>query len=71
MSIGQGVAQFTAPERRGYSVDETAKIIGCGRVTVYELIKQGRLRRVKVGARTIIPMSEIEKLLNGDDNRTA
>ncbi len=71
MANGQAVSQLTAPERRGYSVDEIAQIIGCGRVTVYELIKQGRLRRVKVGARTIIPLSEIEKLLNGDDNCAA
>jgi len=58
-------------ERQGYSPAEAARTIGCGRTTIYELIKQGRLRVVKIGVRTIIPRTEIDRLLNGDDNRAA
>jgi len=59
-------------ERRGYSPAEAARIIGCGRTKMYDLIKEGRIRVVKIGARTIIPKSEIDRLLNGtDDSRAA
>lgn len=59
-------------ERQGYSPAEAAHTIGCGRTTIYELIKQGRLRVVKIGVRTIIPRTEIERLLaGGNDDRAA
>lgn len=59
-------------ERRGYSPVEAARIVGCGRTKMYDLIKEGRIRVVKIGARTIIPKSEIDRLLNGtDDTRAA
>jgi excisionase family DNA binding protein len=59
-------------ERRGYSPAEAARIVGCGRTKMYDLIKEGRVRIVKIGARTIIPKSEIDRLLNGtDDTRAA
>jgi excisionase family DNA binding protein len=54
-------------ERQGYSVDECAYMIGCGRTKVFDLIKEGRIRVVKIGVRTIIPKSEIDRLLNGAD----
>lgn len=59
-------------ERRGYSPAEAARIVGCGRTKMYDLIKERRIRVVKIGARTIIPKSEIDRLLNGtDDTRAA
>jgi len=64
--------EFERLERRGYSPTEAARIIGCGRTKVYDLIKEKRIRVVKIGARTIIPKSEIDRLLNGtDDTRAA
>ena len=58
-------------EREGYSPGEAAKVIGVGRTTVHALINQKRLRVVKVGARTIIPRGEIDRLLrvDADENR--
>ncbi len=58
-------------ERQGFSADEAARIIGIGRTTVYDLIKQGRIRSVKIGVRRIIPKGEIDRLLGGDDNGAA
>ncbi len=58
-------------ERRGYSPAEAARIIGCGRTKMYDLIKEGRIRVVKIGTRTIIPKSEIDRLLNGTDDTRA
>ncbi len=59
-------------ERQGYNVGEAARIIGVGRTTLHKMMNQGRIRPVKVGARTIIPKSEIDRLLSGtDDTRAA
>jgi len=58
-------------ERQGYNVRESARIVGVGRTTMHKMIREGRIRPVKIGARTIIPKSEIDRLLNGtDDART-
>lgn len=59
-------------ERQGYNVGEAARIIGVGRTTMHKMLNQGRIRPVKIGARTIIPKSEIDRLLNGtNDDRAA
>lgn len=52
-------------ERQGYNVSEAARIVGVGRTTMHKMLNQGHIRRVKIGARTIIPKSEIDRLLNG------
>ncbi len=56
-------------EREAYTVDETAHALNVGRVTVYRLIKEGRLRRVKLGTRTVVPRDAIERILRGEDAR--
>lgn len=44
------------------SVDETASLIGASRRTIYRIIKNGQLKVAKIGSRTIIKRSEIDKL---------
>ncbi len=60
------VSHQTAPpiERQGLRIEEAAHALGCGRTTVFKLIRDGRLRVVKLGTRTVIPRSEIERLFN-------
>lgn len=58
-------------ERQGYNVSEAARIIGIGRTTMHKMLNQGRVRPIKIGARTIIPKSEIDRLLNGSDDTRA
>ncbi len=41
--------------RYAYSVEEAAHQIGVGRSKIFELIKEGKLSAVKVGARTLVP----------------
>jgi excisionase family DNA binding protein len=43
------------------SVVETARRLGIGRTAVYELIGEGRLHVVKLGARTLVAVSELER----------
>ena len=46
-----------------YNVHEVAAMLGLGRTTVYKLLDEGHLSRVKVGARTLIPARDVEALL--------
>jgi excisionase family DNA binding protein len=45
------------------SPTEAAAALGISRVKVFGLMKEGRLRRVKLGRRTVIPRGEIDRLL--------
>src|SRR5688572_646376 len=44
------------------SISETSRLLGASRMTIYRQIKQGTIRTGKIGRRTIIKRSEIEKL---------
>lgn len=54
----------TKPERRGYSVDATAKITDLSRSTIYRLIGIRKLKTVKVLGRRIILGPSIDALLD-------
>ncbi len=58
-------------ERKGMRVEDFARSVGIGRTTAYRLINQGHIRAIKIGARTIIPRSEVDRLLSAgsDTNR--
>jgi len=49
------------------TVREAARATGLGRTTIYKLIDDGKLRRVKVGKRSLIVFSDLEKLVAPDD----
>jgi excisionase family DNA binding protein len=50
-------------DRLAYSPSETAKLIGVGRTTLYELIGNGSLETVKLGSRRLITRDAIDRLL--------
>lgn len=50
--------------RKAYKVNEVAAILGLGRTTIYRLISDGELQRIKIGSSTLIPAADIEALLN-------
>ena len=50
-------------QREGLRVEEAAFVLGCGRTTIFQLIREKRLRVVKIGARTIVPRAEIARFL--------
>ena len=49
-------------EKDFLSIAEISKLLGASRITIYRQIKQGNIRAGKIGRRTIIKRSEIEKL---------
>jgi excisionase family DNA binding protein len=41
-------------------VREAARVLGLGRDSCYALVREGRLRAVRVGRRVLIPRAELE-----------
>ena len=44
-----------------YPIDEAATQLGCGRTTVYSLIKAGDLQSVHIGRRAFIPAESLNR----------
>jgi excisionase family DNA binding protein len=42
------------------SVREAARELGIGRDSAYGLVREGRLRSVRIGARVLVPRAELE-----------
>lgn len=42
------------------SINDTVRVIGLSRPTIYKLIHAGDLRAVKCGGRTMIPMESVQ-----------
>jgi len=49
------------------SVREAVRVTGLGKTTLFKLIDTGKLRRVKVGKRTLIPFADLKKLVGEGD----
>jgi excisionase family DNA binding protein len=52
-------------KRRALSPREAERTLGISHATFYRLIKVGRLKTIKLGSRTIIPVEAIDALLSG------
>lgn len=50
-------------ERLSYTVAEAAKTTGLSRATIFNLLNEGRLTRLKVGARTLIGADDLRQFL--------
>ncbi|WP_321326839.1 helix-turn-helix domain-containing protein [uncultured Parasphingorhabdus sp.] len=50
-------------QRKTYKVNEVVRILGIGRTTIYKLIGQGELQRIKIGASTLISADSVDALL--------
>lgn len=49
-------------EKEFLSIEETCSLLGASRMTIYRQIKKGTIKIAKLGRRTIIKRSEIDKL---------
>ena len=48
-----------------FSVDQAAALLGIGRTNVYALMRDGKLRSVKVGGRRLIPRTALVSFVAG------
>lgn len=72
MSAAYSVALPTTPvQALAYSISDTSKALGCGRDKTYDLIREGKLRVVKLGSRSVVPVRDIERLLGLDSSASA
>jgi excisionase family DNA binding protein len=53
------------------TVPEALRLTGLGRTSLYRLIEEKKLRRVKVGSRTLIDFGSIKKLVEGQVEQAA
>jgi excisionase family DNA binding protein len=51
------------PERAAFSVAEAAVLTGIGRDGIYAAIRQGQLRAKKLGRRTVIRRTDLDRFL--------
>ena len=45
------------------SINDTAKVLGLGRTSIYSMIAEGRLESFKLGRRTLIRVESIRRLV--------
>lgn len=50
-------------DRKAYKLNEVAQTLGLGRTTIYKLLREGELRKIKIGATTLIPAESLDALL--------
>jgi excisionase family DNA binding protein len=55
------------PDRFAYRISDACVALGIGRTSLYELVKSGELRLIKLAGRTLVPRSELERLTRIDD----
>src|SRR5690606_1208725 len=63
--ITQPIEQLKAKEF--LSIMEVCQLVGISRRTVYRLIEQGDLKKIKVGSRTLIKRSALNRLLSNKE----
>ncbi|MCV7037115.1 helix-turn-helix domain-containing protein [Mycolicibacterium moriokaense] len=52
-------------QRKLCTIPNVCAQLDVGRTTVYSLIDDGTLRRVKIGARTLIPQADVDAFVAG------
>ena len=62
-SLPAGLAVPPNAARVAHSVENTAALLDVGRTTVFEMIRTGRLKAVKLGGRTLIPDAALRDFL--------
>ncbi len=63
--FGYGTECQNMLQRAAYSVNETLEILPIGRTKLYDLMNHRKLRKVKVGKKTLILASDIQTFLEG------
>jgi excisionase family DNA binding protein len=51
-------------EKLAHSIQRAANRLDCGRTTIYGLIRNGQLQAVKLGSRTLVLESSLQRLLS-------
>lgn len=52
-------------QRRTFTVEEAARLLGVSRGVAYESARRGELPAIRLGRRLVIPRQRLEELLGG------
>ena len=58
--------RFDLSERMAYRVSDACDALGISRTSLYQLVKIGELKVIKIAGRTLVPRSELERLTHVD-----
>jgi excisionase family DNA binding protein len=62
LSLGISRATLAALTIKARRVNDACQALGISRSTLYKLAAQGKIRVIKIGGRTLVPESEINRL---------
>ena len=65
------IPNIPTQEKIALRINETVAVSGLSRSTIYELLKAGKLRAVKIGGRRLILRQDLQALLERNANRPA
>jgi excisionase family DNA binding protein len=60
-------AQSPASEKRPYTVDQVAYILGVARGTAYEAIRRKEIPSIRIGRRILVPRAKFDAMLGEDE----
>ena len=58
-------------EQQYISIPELAKLLGLSRIAVYQRVKSGKIKAVKIGRNYAIPQKYVQEILGKDLNESA
>ena len=64
---GDNALNYGAPVKRTYVVEEIAAILGIGRSSAYELVKQGHFKIVRIGTAIRISKKSFDEWLDSQN----
>ena len=67
-TMGEQTSNIPTQERIALRIRDASAVSGLSRSTLYELLKAGKLRAVKIGGRRLILRESLEALLLGSAN---
>ena len=56
-------------QRKTYTIDEVARMLGVSRITVVRRVKDGTIPSIRIARKVLIPRDFIEELLKGERRR--
>jgi excisionase family DNA binding protein len=62
-------AREASTPKRLWSVAETAELLGVSKAMIYHLQKTNRLRVCRIGRRVLVPLEDLERLINSRESR--
>lgn len=66
-----GTEQRQIPRKKAYEIEEAAELLSLGRTSLFRLLKEGKIRGKRVGARVIIADAELERFANDPEPVTS